>query len=61
MLDSDWLMNILRRAIIFQEKHSYEVVSGLLTALQFLITVPNYFSYFKDAYSPQEQKNQNPT
>lgn len=39
MLDSDWLTNILRRAIIFQQIYSYELVSDLATALPLHITL----------------------
>ncbi len=46
MLESDWLTNVLRCAILFRETHG-ECCSALLTALQFRITSPNYFCYFK--------------
>ncbi len=65
MLESDWLTNVLRCAIIFRETHGerssrqlsrphYSSVSlrqmiSLISkvALQFCITLPNYFCYFK--------------
>lgn len=56
MLDSDWLTKILRGAVILQEKHSYEVYPSLLTTLQLQISEPNYFSHFKDAYSPRAKE-----
>jgi len=49
MLESDWFTKILRCAIICMEMHA--VGSGLDL---------HEFSYFKDLYSLQLQKNQNP-
>ncbi len=54
MLESDWLTNILRCAIIFRETH------GEGTALHVHITSPNDLRYFKGPYSLKQQKNQNP-
>ncbi len=60
MLESDWLTNILRCAIISRETHSERSSRQLLTALHVNITSPNDFSYFKGPYSLQQQNNQNP-
>lgn len=43
MLDSDWLTNILRHTIIFQQTCSYEMVPGLATTIQLHITLPKLF------------------
>ncbi len=55
-LDSDWLMDMLMRAVIFHETRSYEVVPGLL---HFQITSSYNFSYFKDPYSLAKQPKKN--
>ncbi len=47
MLESDWLMNVLRCAIISGKRTANVVPGRLSTALQFRITSPNYFSYSK--------------
>ncbi len=47
MLESDWLTNILRCAIIFRETHGERSSRQLLTALHDHITSPNDFCYFK--------------
>ncbi len=43
MLESDWLTNVLRCAIIFRETHGERSSRQLSTALQFRITSPNGF------------------
>ncbi len=58
MLESDWLMGILRCAIIFRETHGECSSRQLLTALHDHITSPNDLSYFKGLYSLKQQKNQ---
>ncbi len=47
MLESDWLTNVLRCAIIFREMHDERSSRQLLTVLHVHITSPNDFSYFK--------------
>ncbi len=56
MLESDWLTNILRCAIIFRETHGERSSRPLSTALQFRITSPNDFSYFKRSYNSNTTK-----
>ncbi len=51
MLESDWLTNILRSAIIFRETHGEHSSRQVLTALHVHITSPNDLSYFKGPYS----------
>ncbi len=60
MLESDWLTNVLRCAIIFREKHGERSSRQVLTALLDHITSPNDLRYFKGPYSLKQQKNQNP-
>ncbi len=47
MLESDWLTNVLRCAIIFRETHGERSSRQFLTALHVHITSPNEFCYFK--------------
>ncbi len=56
MLEFDWLMNVLRCAIIFRETHGEHSPRQLSTALQFRITSPNDFSYFKRSYNSNTTK-----
>ncbi len=58
MLESDWLTNILGCAIIFRKTHSERSSRQLSTALQFRITSPNDFSYFKRSYNSNTTQNQ---
>ncbi len=60
MLESDWLTNVLKCAIIVREAHGERSSRQLLTTLHVHITSPNDLSYFKDPYSLKQQKNQNP-
>ncbi len=60
MLESDWLTNVLRCAIIFRETHGECSSRQVLTALHVHITSPNDLRYFKGPYSLKQQKNQNP-
>ncbi len=60
MLESDWLTNALRCAIIFRETHGERSSRQLLTALHHVcITSPNDLSYFKGPYSLKQQNNNN--
>ncbi len=56
MLESDWLTNNLRCAIIFREPHSERSSRQLLTALHEHITSPNDLRYFKGPYSLKTAK-----
>ncbi len=60
MLESDWLTNVLRCAIIFRERHGERSSRQLLTALHDHITSPNDFCYFNSKITLQQQNNQNP-
>jgi hypothetical protein len=61
MLESDWLTNVLRCAIIFRETHGERSSRQFLTALQFRITSPNDFGYFKRSYNNKTTKTHNDT
>ncbi len=60
MLESDWLTNVLGCAINFRETHSERSSRQLSTALQFRITSPNDFSYFKNSYNSKTTKTNKP-
>lgn len=60
MFDSDCLMKVLKYAIIFRETYVWSSSRQVLTSLQFIITLPNDFSYLKVHHSLQQQNNQNP-
>ncbi len=56
MLESDWLTNVLGCAIIFRETHGERSSRQLSNALQFRITLPNYFKYFERSYNSNTAK-----
>ncbi len=61
MLESDWLTNVLRFAIIFRETHVERSSRQLSTALQFCITSPNDFKWFQKVSQQQYNQNQQDT
>ncbi len=61
MLDSDWLMNVQRCAIIFRETYSERNSRQLSTALQFRITSLNVIQLFQKVLQQQYNQNQQDT
>ncbi len=57
MLESDWLSNVLRCAIVLRETHGERSSRQLLAALHVHIISPNDLSYYKGPYSLKQQKN----
>ncbi len=58
MLESDWLMNILRSAIIFRETHSKLISRHRITALYHF---SKWFQLFQKALQQQYNQNQQDT
>ncbi len=50
MLESDWLVKVLRCAIIFREKHGKRCSGQVLTTLHVHMTSPTDLLYFKRPY-----------
>ncbi len=61
MLDSDWLTNVLRCAIIFRETHGERGSRQLSTKLQYLYHFTKWFQLFQKVFQQQYNQNQQDT
>ncbi len=56
MLESDWLVKVIRCAIIFREKHGKHCSRQVLTTLHVHMILPTDLLYFKGPYSQNSKR-----